>query len=85
MAPAVVLHPHAAQRLRERGASEDEVVAAVREGERIEAKFGRQGFRRDFPFDGTWRNRHYMTKQVEAYAVFENERWLVITVLVKFF
>jgi hypothetical protein len=25
------------------------------------------------------------TKQVEAYAVEENDRWIVITVLVKFF
>lgn len=81
----VILHPHAAQRLKERGASEGEVIATVKGGEPVPAKLGRQGFRRNFSFDGIWRGRHYMTKQVEAYAVQEDGAWLVITVLVKFF
>ena len=54
-------------------------------GERFPAKFGRTGFRRNFPFAGLWRGRRYDTKQIEAFAVFKNEAWLVITVLVKFF
>ena len=41
--------------MRERGATEEEVEAAIREGERFPAKFGREGFRRNFRFDGTWR------------------------------
>ena len=78
------LHPHAKDRLAERGATEAEVVAAVREGERFPAKYGRAGFRHNFAFDAEWRGRMYATKQVEAYAV-EEEGWLVITVLVKYF
>jgi hypothetical protein len=78
------LHPHARERLAERGATEEEVLAAVREGERFPAKYGRAGFRRNFAFDAEWRGRVYATKQVEAYAVDENG-WLVITVLVKYF
>jgi hypothetical protein len=81
----VSLHPHARERLAERGAEEAEVIATVEGGERFSAKFGRVGFRRNFPFEGLWRGRRYSTKQVEAYAVREGEDWLVITILVKYF
>jgi hypothetical protein len=81
----VLLHEHAQGRLAERGASEQEVVLTVQDGEPFEAKFGRKWFRRNFPFDQDWRGKRYATKQVEAYAVWEQEHWLVITVLVKFF
>ncbi len=81
----VQLHPHARERLAERGATELEVIAAVEAGERFPAKFGRTGFRRNFLFGGEWLGRKYSTKQVEAYAVEEEGGWLVITVVVKFF
>ena len=71
--------------MEERGASETEVEAAVRTGERIAARFGRTGFRRNFPFDGEWRGKRYATKQVEAYAISEGDTWLVITVLTRYF
>jgi hypothetical protein len=66
------LHAHAVARMAERGASEEEVAATIREGERFPAKFGRTGFRRNFRFDGIWRGRRYAMKQVEAFAIFEN-------------
>ncbi len=69
----------------ERGTTEDEVRATVERGEQFPAKFGRTGFRRNFPFDAEWRSRHYGTKQVEAYAVQEELDWLVITVIVRYF
>ncbi|MBI2940552.1 MAG: DUF4258 domain-containing protein [Chloroflexi bacterium] len=78
-------HPHALQRLIERGASEDEVVATVADGERFPVKFGRTGFRRNFRFDSAWRGKRFATKQVEAIAVEEGDDWLVITVIVRFF
>jgi len=81
----VRLHAHARQRALERGASEDEIVATVQFGERFPARFGRQGFRRNFRFDGTWRGRRYRTRQVEVYAVEEDGDWLAITVIVKYF
>jgi hypothetical protein len=80
----VRLHPHALDRLIERGVTREEVVATVEAGERFRAKFGRTGFRRNFAFDGEWRGRRYAVKQVEAYAV-EEDGWLVITVIVKYF
>ena len=81
---SVRLHPHAQERLRERGSSEAEVIATVQYGERFPAKFGRTGFRRNFSFDSEWQGRRYVTKQIEAFAVDENG-WLVITVIVKYY
>ncbi len=80
----VHLHPHARDRLAERGATEEEVVATVAGGESFPVKFGRTGFRRNFAYDDLWQGRPYATKQVEAIAV-EEDGWLVITVVVKFF
>ena len=81
----VELHAHARERLVERGATEAEVVETVRQGERFAANFGRTGFRRNFRFDAQWRGRHYGIKQVEAYAVREEGRWLVITAITRYF
>ncbi|MBI4687147.1 MAG: DUF4258 domain-containing protein [Nitrospirae bacterium] len=81
----VNLHPHAKERLLERGATETEVIATVEKGETFSAKFGRTGFRRNFHFDGAWRNRQYATKQIEAIAVKENNDWIVVTVTTKYF
>ena len=61
------------------------MVATVHEGETFQAKFGRTGFRRNFPFDGTWRGKRYATKQVEVYAVREDDGWLVITLVARYF
>ena len=80
----VHIHPHALERMAERGATEAEVAATVAGGERFLAKFGRTGFRRNFAFDAERRGRFYATKQVEVYAVDEGG-WLVITVVVRYF
>jgi hypothetical protein len=81
----VRFHPHAQERMVERGATADEVEATVEQGEQFTAKFGRTGFRRNFPFDSEWRGRHYETKQIEVYAVQEHTDWLVITVITRYF
>ena len=81
----VHLHPHALERLQERGATKEEVRATVEQGEQFPGKFGRTGFRRNFRFDSAWRRNHYHTKQVEAYAVQESGHWLVITVIARYF
>lgn len=82
---AVRLHPHAFERLVERGATEEEVWATVQEGESFQAKFGRTGFRKHFRFESTWQGRHYSSKEVEVYAVREGEDWLVITVVTRYY
>jgi len=81
----VKLHPHAQARILERGATEREVIATVEHGEQFPAKFGRTGFRRNFPHVGQWREKHYPIKQIEVIAVQEDDCWMVITVMVKCF
>jgi hypothetical protein len=85
MVTSVELHPHARERASERGATETEISATIHSGERFPARFGRTAFRQTFAFNGLWRGKQYGTKQIEAIAVEENRRWLVITVLVKYF
>ena len=81
----ISLHPHAKERLAERGATETEVIATVTEGERFQAKFGRTGFRRNFVYRKQWRRRFYATKQILAFADRVADGWLVITVIVRYF
>lgn len=49
------------------------------------AQFGRTGFKCNFPFNAEWNGKFYTTKKVEVIAVQEEEYWLVITVIVKYF
>ena len=81
----VRFHPHARERMEERGATVDEVQEAIKNGEQVPAKVGRTGFRHNFPFYGKWRGKKYNTKQVEAYAVPEGSDWLVITIITRYF
>lgn len=69
----------------ERGATVDEVEMTVRAGERFAAKLDRTGFRRNFPYNGSWKGTPYANKQVEAIAVMENNAWLVLTIITKYF
>jgi len=71
--------------MRERGATEEEVGATIREGEQFPARFGRQGFRRNFVLKALRRGRRYHMKQVEVFATWEDSDWLVISVVVKYF
>ena len=81
----LTIHPHARERMNERGVSETEVNQTLTDGERFPAKQGRTGFRRNFRFDSRWRDRNYAIKQVEVYAVYEAPKWTVITVLARYF
>lgn len=69
----------------ERGCNKDEVKATIEKGEQFPAKYGRMGFRRNFPFDSLWRGRRYATKQVEVYAIKEDSVWLFITIIARYF
>jgi len=45
----VKVHPHAKARIKERGATEEEVIATVKYGKRFVVKFGSQAFDAIFP------------------------------------
>lgn len=81
----IKIHPHAKERMLERGVKEKEVIETVTKGEPFLAKFGRNGFRRNFIFNGLWRGRSFNVKQVEVITVNENDDIIIITVVAKYF
>jgi hypothetical protein len=81
----ILISADARERMLERGASEAEVSATIAAGETFPAKLNRVGFRRNFASSGLWRGRQYATKQLEVLAVEEAGRWIVVTVVVKYF
>ncbi len=85
MASVVVrLHWNALLRMRERGATEQEVVDTVLRGERVAARAGRVAFRRRIASPGEWRGRPFRTKHVVVHAVRDGDGWLAITILVDY-
>jgi hypothetical protein len=81
----VDLHPHATERLDERGATLAEVVDTVLHGEPFSAKFNRMGFRKVFAYNASWLGRMYLQKEVEAIAVKTPTGFLVLTVITRYF
>ena len=71
---------HARLQCGERGATEDEVVRAIREGVREPAQSRRVLCRYNFAFDRTWQGRHYAIKQVAPVIAEEPGEVVVITV-----
>ena len=69
----------------ERGASEEEVLKAVREGVREPAKAGRLLCRYNFPFNGLWQGNRYSVKQVAPIIREESDETVVITVYTFYF
>lgn len=82
---AILIHPHAKERMAERGATEDEVSFTLRKGFLLPARFGRRKHWATFPFERYWQEKFYRFKQIEVYSVDEGEDVIVITVVVKYF
>jgi len=81
----VEISDHARAQMAERGVDEEEVVAAVREGEVEPARGGRKMFRKNFQYGKTWRGRHYAVKQVAPVVAVEPDRVVVVTVYAFYF
>ena len=76
---------HALQQMVERGATEDEVLEAVRSGEQVPVKRGRLGYRKNFKYERLWGSRYYPIKQVLVIIVEESETLVVVTVYTFYF
>lgn len=76
---------HARQQMLERGASEEEVLEAIAEGERVPAKHNRVAYRRNFRYNRTWSGRRYPIKQVMPITKDEKGCVVVITVYTFYF
>jgi len=81
----VVFSRHARQQMRERGASEQEVVEAIAHGERTPAKHGRMTARRNFQYNRAWGGRFYRIKQVMPIVKDDRGRTVVVTVYTFYF
>ena len=81
----ILIHPHAQDRMAERGVLNDEIIETVQSGESFDAKYNRTGFRKNFNYEAEWRGKFYHVKQVEVYAEKEFLHWLVITVISKYY
>jgi len=68
--------------MRFRGASEDEVIEAIRSEGWEPAEKGRQQCRRNYVYNREWHEKFYATKQVRPIFVEEAEEIVVITVYV---
>lgn len=79
------LSRHAEEQCRERGATEQEVHAAVEKGTREFAKHGRELRRFNFAFNQAWQGTHYAIKQVAPVVKEEQDEIVVITVYTFFF
>ena len=82
---SIQLSAHARLQMTERGASEDEVIAAIRTGEQVPAKRNRFGYRKNFQYDRLWGGQHYAIKQVLAIVAEELDALVVITVYTFYF
>lgn len=81
----VICSDHARQQMRERGASEQEVLRAIRDGERIPAKHGRVAYRQNFQYNHLWGGKFYRIKQVMPIVIHERGATVVITVYTFYF
>ncbi len=71
--------------MRERGASEQDVLTAIRDGERIPAKHGRVASRQNFQYNHLWAGRRYRIKQVMPIVKDAGDHLVVITVYTFYF
>ncbi|MCH9036419.1 MAG: DUF4258 domain-containing protein [Chloroflexi bacterium] len=62
--PRIVFSKHALDQMPDRGATQQDVEIAINSGERISVKHERLAFRKNLPFESTWKGRYYETKQV---------------------
>jgi hypothetical protein len=73
------------RKMRDRGASEGEVEAAIRLGNPEPARKGRILFRKNFAFHSHWRGKFYAVKQVAALVAEEADWIVIVTVFVYYF
>ncbi len=81
----VRLSRHARGQLPFRGATEQEVIQAIRTAAWGPAESGRLDCRKDFQFGSTWHGKPYATKQVRPIFVNEPDEIVVVTVYVYYF
>ncbi len=81
----VVLSDHARDQCKERGATVEEVVCAIRDGTSEPAKKGRRIAQYNFSFRDIWNDEWYAVKQVAPVYVETETKVIVVTVYTFYF
>ena len=76
---------HAKQQLSYRGTSEREIIEAIHTSQWEPAELGRLQCKKDFPYNKTWNDKFYKTKQVRPIFIEEQTEIIVVTVYVYYF
>ncbi|MBI2467323.1 MAG: DUF4258 domain-containing protein [Candidatus Rokubacteria bacterium] len=84
-AKPIVFTRHAQERMRERGAREEDVRQAIRIGQREPAQRGLFVYRVNLEFHREWDGRYYAVQQVVPVVAEESDRLIVVTVYVFYF
>jgi len=81
----IIFSEHALSRMKTRGATKEEVELTINIGEKVLAEQNRLAFRKNFAFNGYWKEKFYRIKQVMLIVVEENDRCIVVTVYTFYF
>ncbi len=79
------LSGHAKEQLFYRGATEEEVIEAIKTSPWQQAELGRLECRKEFVFEKEWNKRYYKIKQVRPIFVEEENEIVVVTVYTYFY
>jgi hypothetical protein len=82
---SIVFTTHARKRMVERGAREEDVIEAIRIGEREPAQRSLHLYRLNLEFHREWDGRYYRMQQVAPVVAEEADRMVVITVYTFYF
>lgn len=78
----VQIDPHTLKRAHERGASEDEIHDVIKTGVPMDAKHGRYGKPKVYPYDQKRNGTLYRQKRIEVISAIEQETIVTVTVYV---
>lgn len=82
---AIIIHPHALQRMEERGATREEVLETIETGRMSPGKFDRRIHEMTCAYGDFWRSQLYEYKHIEVYSIEDGEDVIVVTVVVKYY
>ncbi len=82
---SIIFTAHARQRMKERGAREEDIREAIRVGEREPAQRGLVLYRLNLEFNKEWDGRFYRVQQVAPIVAEEADRLVVVTVYTFYF
>ena len=76
------IDPHTLERAAERGASSEEIIEVITNGQLIPAKRGRSGKSKVFDFNQTRLGEYYQQKKIEVFFATEGDVIVTATVYV---